>query len=56
MNRYLLNRLSAIFWIVLIFSLFAKKAAADEFPVDFNDIGGFMSPAAVIPTMPGFVN
>lgn len=48
MNRYLLNRLSAIFWIVLIFSLFAKKAAANENTVDFNGIGGFISPAAVI--------
>lgn len=47
MNRYLLNRLSAIFWLVMIFSLFAKKSIAEDYTACFNDAGGLSSTAAI---------
>ncbi|MBS4053023.1 hypothetical protein [Methylomonas rivi] len=48
MNRYLLNRLSAIFWLVLLLSLFAKKAAANnDYTASVGDIGDLMPRLAV---------
>ncbi|AEG02641.1 hypothetical protein Metme_4291 [Methylomonas methanica MC09] len=47
MSRYLLNRLSAIFWLVMIFSLFAKKSVADDYTACFNDTGSLSSAAVV---------
>lgn len=47
MNRYLLNRLSAIFWLVMIFSLFAKKSIAEDYTACFNEAGGVSSTAAI---------